>query len=321
MPAFSTRDQVRKDLEDGGPSRRSRHLGGRVLRYSVGPAVAGVLLLTAVAGPGTPAGTVELEGAASPMNIGRNRLLRKTTTTTATSSTSPTTAAPTTTVPTTAPSYFAGFETGDFSEVGMNQSNNGSTALNSNQIATGAWSAKATVSGGVSNQFARVGQPGPWNVGTNVVYKASFLFPAGFFANMTNQMDLMRIDNWDDRPTAAEYTGLTINLSGTGRQLYLFRNQLGTGGQGITYLAGPYPLPTEGVWHNLEVRQTLSPVAGSASNALYVDGILQGSSTGANMFGATGNRYNWLRAGIVSSGVTQTTPISLFLDNLSVTRP
>jgi hypothetical protein len=37
------------------------------------------------------------------------------------------------------------------------------------------------------------------------------------------------------------------------------------------------------------------------------------------MFGNPGNRYNWFRAGIVSSGGTQASPISLYIDNLSIT--
>ncbi len=301
---------------DGGRARTKPGTSRPGLHHLAWPAgaVAGLLLLTTVAAPSPPisagAGT---EQDLSLQLVGR---ARKTTTTTR-----PTTTTTTVAVATSTASYFAGFETGDFSELRMNQANNGATAVDSTRAATGSRSAKATVYGGVGAQYARVGNPGPWNTGAKVVYRGSFFFPKGFFANLTNQMDLMRFDNWDDRPTASEQTGLTINLSGGTRRLYLFRNQLGSGGQGITYTAGPFLLPSENAWHNIEVRQTLSPVNGTASNAVYVDGVFQGSSTAANMFGATGNRYNWFRAGIVSSGQSQTTPISLWVDNLSLTRP
>lgn len=215
---------------------------------------------------------------------------------------------------------FAGLETGDFSELQMHQANNGTMAIDSSRARTGSWSARATVNGGVGAQYARIGTSGPWNAGDAVTYRASFFFPTGFFNDLTNQMDIMRFDNWDDRPTASEQTGLTINLTGSGKQLYLFRNQLG-GGQGITYIAGPFPLPGENAWHDIEVRQILSPLDGSARNALYVDGDLRGASSRANMFGTPGNRYNRFRAGIVSSGQSQATPISLSLDNLRLTTP
>ena len=328
MTRFTTDDPVTPRPARRAASRAGIRLGSTRsgLRHSVWPAgaVAGVLLLTSVAAPSPQtSGGAGTEQDLSLQLVGR---VRKTTTTTRPTST---TVAPTTTT-TTAPSspvtasYFAGLEKGDFSELQMHQANNGVMAVDSTRAATGSWSAKATVNGGVGAQYARVGNPGPWNTGAKVVYRGSFFFPTGFFANLTNQMDLMRLDNWDDRPTAAEYTGLTINLSGTGgatKRLYMFRNQLGSGGQGITYTAGPFLLPSENAWHSIEVRQTLSPVNGAAVNSLYLDGVHQGTSTVANMFGATGNRYNWFRAGVVSSGQTQTNPISLWVDNLSMTKP
>ena len=311
---------------------------GSALRHlvrSAGAMGVAVLLLSAVASNSGSAGSVGGERDLEELQLVRR--YRATTTTVAPAPTTTVAPAPTTTVapapattvaPTTSttvppatPVSFAGFETGDFSELQMNQANNGSMAISTAPAASGTRSARATVFGGVNAQYARVGYVGPWNPGARVVYKGSFFFPGGFFSGLTNQMDLMRFDNWDDRPTASEQTGLTINPSGTGTKLYLFRNQLGTGGAGITYIAGPFALPTENAWHSLEVRQTLSPFGGWASNALYVDGVLQGSSTNANMFGNPGNRYNWFRAGIVASGGTQTNPISLFIDNLSMTKP
>ncbi len=214
----------------------------------------------------------------------------------------------------------AGFETGTFSELDMNQANNGSISVDTSHAYAGNMSAKATVNGGVSAQYSRGGYVGPWNTGEYVVYSASFFFPMGFRDALTNQMDLMRFDNWDDRPAASEQTGLTINVSGQGKKLYIFRNQLGVSGAGITYIAGPFDLPNENAWHQLEVRQRLSPLDGWASNALYVDGVLQGSSTTGNMFGNPGNRYNWFRAGIVASGTTQTSPVYLWFDELRLAR-
>lgn len=274
--------------------------------------VVGLLLPAAV--PSVPPGSLRQQ------DLELQLVRRYKTTTSTTAAPTPTTTS-TTAPPVTSLVSFAGFETGDFSELQMNQANNGSTAITTTIAASGTRSAKMNVNGGVNNQYARVGYQGPWNPGQRVVYKGSFFFPTGFFSGLTNQMDLMRFDNWDDRPTASEQTGLTINLSGQGKKLYIFRNQLGSGGAGIRYIAGPFELPSENAWHSLEVRQTLSPFDGSASNTLYVDGVMKGSSTGANMFGNPGNRYNWFRAGIVSSGGTQASPISLYIDNLSITKP
>ena len=231
-----------------------------------------------------------------------------------------TTPTPVTTVTSSPAVREAGFATGDFSELDMSQANNGFMAVDATRAYGGYLSAQATVYGGVGAQYARGGFAGPWSSGEQVVYRAAFFFPAGFYASLTNQTDIMRFDNWDDRPTASEQTGLTIKLSRAGKKLMIFRNQLGAGGAGITYIAGPFELPTENAWHQLEVRQTLSPFDGMAYNALYVDGALQGSSTSANMFGNPGNRYNWFRAGIVASGTNQTSPVSLWFDELRLAR-
>lgn len=297
--------------EGAGPAGR---LVRAVSRHLLSPlvAMATVLVLVPLVVPRTDTGSV---GSAENLQLELIRRQKPT------STTAPTDTVPPTTVPSSTTVRRAGFETGDFSELDMNQANSGSIAITTSVASSGVRSSKSTVGGGLIAQYARVGYAGPWGPGEQVVYQGSFFFPGGFYTTLTNQMDLMRFDNWDDRPTASEQTGLTINLSGEVKNLYIFRNQLGIGGAGITYIAGPFQLPTENAWHDLEVRQTLSPFGGSASNALYVDGVLQGSTTNANMFGSPGNRYNWFRAGIVSSGTAQTAPISLYLDDLIITGP
>lgn len=202
------------------------------------------------------------------------------------------------------------FESGTFAEFDQNQSNGeGSSHTVSTAVAkTGGRSMQATIGGGNEGAFSRVLFEGSWAEGKQVVYRAAFYLPAGFFSSQQGQTDLMRFDNWSTTPTQTHRTGVTIQSD---HRLYLVRQKLGV--EQVTLL-GPFSL-TDGRWHVIEVRQTLSATSGAAVNELFLNGTRLGSSTKANMYGSPFTR---IRYGIVATSPAQTLPLTVHVDDISL---
>jgi hypothetical protein len=86
---------------------------------------------------------------------------------------------------------------------------------------------------------------------------------------------------------------------------------------GIDLCTGPQL--DEGVWNFVEARCTMHGTDGSAVNELWVNGVQEATGTGANM-PSGGTTYTRLRAGLVSSGLTQTNDIELWMDEVYIDR-
>lgn len=203
----------------------------------------------------------------------------------------------------------AGFEGRNFSEVDQNQSYAGKHSISRKRAHDGRYALQATIDGTHFAAHSRVVFDGTWAAGETVQYRAAFYLPRGFLANLHAQTDLIRFDNYPDMPQLTERTGVTIYSSD--RMLRVFRNKLGVEQEA---LVGPVAIK-DGQWNVIEVRQVLSSTDGQARNELWLNGNLSGTSSTANTYG---NPFRRIRYGIVAVGPNQTTPQTLWVDDLSI---
>ncbi len=180
----------------------------------------------------------------------------------------------------------------------------------------GAYSAKATFSGGRANAYARCVVPTSLITGDEVWYGAAFFLPTGFTDSMQNQVDLMRWDNYSLNDASQDWGGLIIQNKQSGQEgdkkARLKRFNTGTD---YIDLSTPFKFP-ENRWVWVEVYQKLSPNVGEAKNEVYLDGVLQSSSNTPNTYGREITR---IRYGLVAIGAgSQTNPLNLWVDRATI---
>lgn len=174
----------------------------------------------------------------------------------------------------------------------------------------GNYSAKASFSGGTENAYARCVVTTSWVTGDEVWYGGAFFLPSGFTQSMQNQVDLMRWDNFSLNNTSQDWGGIIIQNSDKQARLKRF-NASGD----YTDISTPFTFP-ENRWVWVEVHQKFSPTNGQAINEVYLDGVLQSSSTTANTYGREITR---IRYGLVAIGAgSQTNPLNLWVDRATI---
>lgn len=199
-----------------------------------------------------------------------------------------------------------------------------SFSISNTVAARGSYSARATYSGGPSdNGFAR----GLNNIkslsvgpGDSIGAGAYIYLDPGFKAS-NKYVSLMRLDNYDSNPTNTDHLGISIEgqnyNSGNGNGgMLLGRDQTGSNNRVIiSHIKKDSEIP-EGVWFFLEMFFTFSATDGSARNRVWFDGALVSDNTVANLYGTFVSTWEWCRYGIVAVNPSvQTGALGLYIDN------
>lgn len=201
------------------------------------------------------------------------------------------------------------------------------TTLSTAQKRRGTYSARCAYSGGPSvNGFARGLQAlAPFDLGEGSVvgFGMGVWLDVGYRA-ANKYTDLMRLDNFDVRPTGTDHVGICIdgqqysNANGPGG-LRLIRFQVGQSNETtLGYVATDAAIP-EGQWFYLEMLFTLSATAGTARNRVWLNDALVLDNTAANLFTDYLRPWSFCRYGIVAINPSvQTGALGMYVDDCYV---
>jgi hypothetical protein len=168
----------------------------------------------------------------------------------------------------------------------------------------------ATYDGGGANGYSRGIFNVGWVPGDEVWYSAAYLLPEGFKASVQGQVALLRWDDWDAHPEAADQGGVVIY--GSDHRSRLVNDWLGDDTQ--IELSRAFDLP-EGRWFQLEVHQRLG--ADDGLNEVYLDGERIARSDAPNL--EPGRGVTRVRYGIVAiASGSQIKPLALKFDRARV---
>jgi hypothetical protein len=204
---------------------------------------------------------------------------------------------------------WASVESGTFSE--FNQTN-GNVEIVSDRAGDGIRSVHAWTPANAPGQtkYARGIFELNWGAGSDVWYGMAVYLPTGFYAAQQGQVDLMRWDNWTVDPTNTDRGGIVIY--GSDKRARFVRQRLGVEQVALT---GSFTI-TEGEWHWIEVHQRFSTNNASDLTEVYMDEVLQGSSTQKNWYGRPITR---IRYGIVAvNDPAQTNRLDLWFDAAAI---
>jgi hypothetical protein len=156
--------------------------------------------------------------------------------------------------------------------------------------------------------------------GDDFWFGAALFLPTGFFSAHTKYTDLMRIDSYvNDSGTlnkASEQQSVNF-ASFSNDDIYVQAES----SEGTKTLVGPLApsILAENAWHWVEIHVRLDKDAGEAITQLKIDGVSQGSSTGANLFAGRAD-FNRLRYGLVSAGSTGSGNLTMYVDRASISK-
>lgn len=209
----------------------------------------------------------------------------------------------------------------DFDQVSTNCS--GSTAARDTSKAyAGAASLKIHIEATECSPYARgifnSNSPNHIVEGNDLWFGAAIFLPSGFFTAHTKYTDLIRADSYvtDGGELNEVAKQQSINFASfSNDDIYVQAES----SEGATTLVGPLSpsVLSENAWHWVEIHAVLDKDNGEAFTQLKIDGVSQGSSTSANIFGGRAD-FNRLRYGLVSAGSSGSGNLTMYVDRASV---
>lgn len=128
----------------------------------------------------------------------------------------------------------------------------------------------------------------------------------------------LRLDNYEvKQPSGTVHLGICIHGSQYGGGMALFKNQVGINNTiELGVIKTDVQIPEE-TWIYIEMFFMLSKTNGSASNKVWVDGVLTIDNTTANLFSDFTAPWSFCRYGIVAINPSiQTSALSMYIDNI-----
>ena len=205
----------------------------------------------------------------------------------------------------------------------------GSVTLATAQKYRGGYSARMARSSGTNSAggYARglIGvAPLQLGEGSTFACGMAFRLDAGFKA-ANRYVSIMRLDNYDVKPSGTDHLGLAIdgsqynNGSSVGG-MRLTREQVGVGNELTLGHPRTGAQILEQTWYFLEMLFTLSATAGVARNQVFVDGVSVLDNTTANLFSNYTPPWSYCRYGLaaLNPGI-QADALGMHVDNAYVT--
>lgn len=151
----------------------------------------------------------------------------------------------------------------------------------------------------------------------------AFRLDAGFKAS-NRYVSIMRLDNYDVKPSGTDHLGLAIdgsqynNGSSVGG-MRLTREQVGMNNEVTLGHPRTGAQILEETWYFLEMLFTLSVMAGTARNQVFVDGVSVLDNTSANLFSNYTPPWSYCRYGLTALNPSiQADALGMYVDHAYV---
>lgn len=154
--------------------------------------------------------------------------------------------------------------------------------------------------------------------GDDLWFGAALFLPSGFFSAHTKYTDLMRMDSYvnDSGMLNKSSEQQSINFASFSNDDIYVQAESSEGAKTLVGPLSPSVL-SENSWHWVEIHVHLDKDAGEAFTQLKIDGVSQGSSTGANFFAGRAD-FNRVRYGLVSAGSSGSGNLTMYVDRTSI---
>lgn len=209
----------------------------------------------------------------------------------------------------------------DFDQVSTNCSGS-SAGRDTSRAYAGAASLKVHIEATECSPYARgifnSNAPNHIVEGDDLWFGAALFLPSGFFSAHTKYTDLIRMDSYvtDGGVLNKSSEQQSINFASFSNDDIYVQAESNEGPKTLVGPLSPSVL-SENSWHWVEVHVHLDKDAGDAFTQLKIDGVSQGSSTGANFFTGRAD-FNRLRYGLVSAGSSGSGNLTMYVDRASI---